>query len=318
MNYNIVIYNPELKYQKNREEIFLSLHKYDNLHKYLYFSLDELEKNKDGILEKLNANTLDKDISNLIFYPRQLKFLDPSNNIHNLIINSNIKKTIFIDDIHCIDLNIDIINKFNNKIVSYKYLLNNFLKGIKENIFSCPHYINNRFVYKDDVKDIKISILGHYQSDTYLTRKYIIQNVKKINNQLQNCSIQCYPKLNTNMYYQTLRKSYASIATTGDNPSNYYPYIVSKYFEIPGCNALLIANILPEMEEEFKKYGFIENENYIRFSNINELIQKCNYIFDPNNKDKIEKIRQNGFNLVKNNHLISNRIKDIVKMLNNN
>lgn len=322
MNYNIVFFYQELKYQKNREEIFLLLQKYDNKHKYIYISLETLEKNGkiySNLIEILqdfdkNINT-DSNINHIIFYPRQLKFLDPSNKIHNLIINSDIKKSIFIDDIHCLDIDINIINKFDNKIMTYMYLANNFIKGII-NMFSSPHYINDRLIYKNEPKDIKISILGHYQNNTYLTRKNIMVNIKKINKELKNCSIECYPKLNTNMYYLTLRKSFASIATTGDNPTHYYPYIVSKYFEIPGCNSLLIAHILPEMEEEFKKYGFIENENYIRFNDVKELIQKCNYIFDPKNKEIVEKIRLNGYNLVKNNHLISHRIQNLVKMLN--
>lgn len=325
MNYNIVIFNPELKYQKNREEIFLSLHKYDK-NKYLYFSIEILEnklnENKyDDLIELLisiDSNITKNNINHIIFYPRQLKFLNPNNLLHKLIINCNIKKSIFIDDIHCLELSLEIINKFDNKILSYAYLINIFLKGLNENIISLPHYLNDRFVYKNESKDIQISILGHYQSETYLTRKHIIQNIKNINNQLINCSIKCFPKLNNIIYYQTLKKSYASIATTGDNPTHYYPYIVSKYFEIPGCNSLLIAHILPEMEDEFKKYGFIENENYIKFSSIKELIEKCNFIFDPKNKEYIEKIRNNGYQLVINNHLISHRLKSLVKMLNSN
>ena len=43
MKFNVVLYIPELKYQKNREEIFLSLNKYDKINKYLYFSLKTLE-----------------------------------------------------------------------------------------------------------------------------------------------------------------------------------------------------------------------------------------------------------------------------------
>lgn len=322
--YNIILYIPVQKYQANREEIITLIPNYDKTHKYLFFSLNKLAKidcTKYNTLAELlcniNTNITNENINHVFFYPRQLKYLTAENHIHNLIINSTLKKSIYIDDIHMISINKEIIDKFDNKIMSYKYLSDKFLGKLK-NTISFPHCLNDKFIYNNELKNIKISILGHTIADTYLLRKTIVNNLNDINNSLINCSIQHFAKQENNKYYEILRKSYASIATTGDNPKLYYPYIVSKYFEIPGSGGLLIAHILPEMEEEFKKYGFIENVNYIKFTNICDLIDKCNYIFDPLNKDKVENIRINGFNLVKSNHLMSNRINKLIEIFNNN
>ena len=321
---NIVIYSPELKYQRNREKIFFLLKDIDKENKYYYFNIEELElkyelkdfDNLGDFLKKINSDIIG-NINHIFFYPRQVKTIDETKKIYKLLINTNINKSIFIDDIHCLTIDLNILEKFNYKFMTYGYLTDMFLKNIKlTNIISLPHYLNNEFVYRRVKKDINISIIGHNRSDGYLTRRDINLKLNDINKKLVNCKLEGFSKVKNAIYYNILNRSYVSISTSLDNPSAYYPYIVSKYFEIPGCNCLLLAQVLPEMEEEMKSYGFIENENYLKFNNIDDLIEKCNYIFNPDNHEKIEKIRENGFNLVKNNHLLTNRINTILNIIN--
>ena len=69
-----------------------------------------------------------------------------------------------------------------------------------------------------------------------------------------------------------------------------------------------------DLKDEFRKYGFIDNVNYIdvTFQNIND---KVKFITNDKNKEKINSIRLNGYNLIKRHHLISNRMDTLKKIL---
>ena len=70
-------------------------------------------------------------------------------------------------------------------------------------------------------------------------------------------------------------------------------YVVGKYFEICGSGLLLLADTT-DLKDEFSKYGFIDNVNYIdvTFENIND---KVKFITNDKNKEKINSIRLNGY-----------------------
>jgi len=312
----IIFYHRELKYQLYREDIVMKLKEYDLSNNYIYMCINDIAEFALPVeLEELNY---------VIFYPRQAKLIDTEKKIYNDIINIPKKKIIFIDDVHSkyhVSIDINYLNKFDIKLMFYKYLQKKFLPELESSkIISNRHYIHDNFVHSvNNPRNIKISILGHFRHQTYKTRKYIMNNSNLINDKLINCNISVFRKsVNVNKYYNILHNSYASIATTGDNLEFYCPYLVAKYFEIPGCGALLLAHVLPELEEEMKDCGFIENVNYIKFTNIEDLIEKCNYVFKPENKEEIERIRLNGYNLIINNHLISHRQKQIINLLNDN
>ena len=90
-------------------------------------------------------------------------------------------------------------------------------------------------------------------------------------------------------------------------------YIVAKYLEVCGSGLLLLADTT-DLKDEFRKYGFIDNVNYIdvTFQNIND---KVKFITNDKNKEKINSIRLNGYNLIKRHHLISNRMDTLKKIL---
>ena len=93
-------------------------------------------------------------------------------------------------------------------------------------------------------------------------------------------------------------------------------YMIAKFFEVCGSGLLLLADT-KYVENFFEEYGFINYENYINinYENFNETIS---FLFNPENKDKINTIRLNGYNLIKENHTVLNRIiqfRDILKSL---
>jgi len=93
-----------------------------------------------------------------------------------------------------------------------------------------------------------------------------------------------------------------------------YDYILAKVFEIPASGSLLlymdkdnekIKNIMKEM-------GFIDGENYIS-CNRTDFIEKVMYITDPNNKSEIDRIRINGYDLIKQHHTSENRYQTVIQ-----
>jgi len=288
----------ELSYQKYRQDIV-----------FLFPKFDERE------FKFINLCSVDDEILNLNFdklfiYSQQFKKIDVESDIFKRIVNIDKPKFIYIDDLHGFDTNIEILNNFTNVFCPYKYLLS-FMKINLLNVIKCPHYIHNKFLKYNKEPSFLISLLGHISHETYYTRKLIHQNINEINSDLIDVKINVYKKVDPKKYFEILQNSYGSIATTGDNPNIYLPYIVSKYFEIPGCGSLLIAHLVPEIENELNNYGFTNQINFVGFRTINDLIEICNDI--SKNKEKYDNIRINGFNLIKNNHTIHHRINHILK-----
>lgn len=95
-------------------------------------------------------------------------------------------------------------------------------------------------------------------------------------------------------------------------------YIVGKFFEILGNGLLLLADT-SSLKEELEEYKFINMVNYIdiNFNNIDEIIR---FIYDINNIHIINEIRKNGHELIKNNHILNNRINTLKNIIidNNN
>ena len=98
-------------------------------------------------------------------------------------------------------------------------------------------------------------------------------------------------------YYEYLSNYKIAIATTADSPLN---YTVAKYFEIPACGCALILQKTLDIDD----LGFVENEHYVpvnknNLRNLKELIKD----FD------LRKMAKKSFELIKNRHLVANRIE---------
>ena len=87
------------------------------------------------------------------------------------------------------------------------------------------------------------------------------------------------------------------------------PYLISKFFEIPGSGSLLVAYD-EHVKDQLKELGFIDGCNYISVTQEN-FVKKLNYILDPQNRTKINTIRYNGYELIESRHLLSHRSNDI-------
>lgn len=93
------------------------------------------------------------------------------------------------------------------------------------------------------------------------------------------------------------------------------PYIVNKFFEIPGVGCLLLAYD-EFVKDGLKEIGFIDGVNYIS-CNKHNILDKIDYICNEANLTEINKIRINGYNLVKDNHTRQHRYELLEQLTTN-
>ena len=94
-----------------------------------------------------------------------------------------------------------------------------------------------------------------------------------------------------------------------DEPENATYYLVGKFFEICGSGSLLLCHDYG-VKDELNSLGFFDMVHYVNINQTN-FFEKINWLYDPDNSDKIKEIRENGHNLVLEKHLTYHRCYDI-------
>ena len=178
--------------------------------------------------------------------------------------------------------------------------------NINENNLICfPKFIFNSDIQQFNNNPINKILISGSVSAYYPFRKYFIS--------LNNPNVQVLSQ-NDNIrgddYMKYLNK-YLCCFSCCSVPHT--PYITNKFFEIPGCGSLLLAHD-EYIKEPLQSIGFIDGENYISCNKIN-LIDKVNFICNPDNINEINRIRLNGYELVKNNHTEINRYKQLYNLI---
>jgi len=90
-------------------------------------------------------------------------------------------------------------------------------------------------------------------------------------------------------------------------------YILAKTFEICGVGSLLLC-MNPNLLDIFEQLGFIDGYNYISCTREN-IIEKIDYITNPDNRKDIDIIRERGYNLIKEKHTWEYRYKTFLEIL---
>jgi hypothetical protein len=214
----------------------------------------------------------------------------------------------YIEDIHHIDnfykLNYEFYSKYFST-TSKNYIIGRYHTPLLEkfpdcNIYTIPYSINHTLIPQFNKTPINKILLSGYIHHTVYPLRYKIFNLMDT----YPIDILQHPgyrnlthKIVNTMYYNKLNEYIASVATCA---SVDYNYIVAKYFEIPASGALLFAYIDPIIDD-LTTYGFKDMVNMVAFNNDN-LEYKIEYILDPNNREEIDKIRLNGYNLILEKH----------------
>lgn len=303
--------------QSHHDKFFLFeylVNNYDN--KYKYISVDELENNK-GKLERYIVTKYGNKPDYIIGY----SIFNMTSEIYDEIsLFSNLVMILF--DIHhgksVRRYRIPILNKCKYVLNSYAYVYNRYLPLHDNNIFF-PHSLAYKIEFNSNPIN-KILASGHLNKDIYPNRQIIYLESKKNKDiiyhkpdyQGYRLKEQDYDKTYGKRYYQLLNKY---ICCFTDDANKDRPYIVAKFFEIMGSGSLLLAcNELTY--HEFKKLGFIDNIHYIS-CNMDNYLEKIEYILDPNNRENIDKIRKNGYELANKKHNYKYRSMELDKILSN-
>ena len=227
--------------------------------------------------------------------------------------NNSCKKILITEDIHNLTENIS-REYFNNSdliLSRFNLITDVFGSEYQSKIIDFPLYCSDIFLAQqiNFNSDDKIFFYGQIETENYIYRKewynFFIENYRDkfmynydstantVKN-MYNCSFGF-----TSTYINSFVKSKCDKC-----------YFIGKFFEIPGSGLLLLADTT-YVEDFIKIYGFIDGENFISI-NKNNAESVINFLYNPENRDNINRIRINGYNLVKNHHTMKSRI-DLLK-----
>lgn len=259
---------------------------------------------------------------NIIYFFRANQFI--KDNIMLIEKMNIIKKIIYIDDLinsneitNLIKIKDNIFNNFNLIVSTYKYHFKNIYNYVSDDkIYWMPHSFNEEFKikYNNEPKN-KLLLTGYIDENIYPIRKKIYD--LKINNEYE-IDILEHPSYRIKNKHDLIGKNYITKLnkyrfgfTCCLNKET--PYIVQKFFEIPGSGSLLIAYD-KFIKNELNKLGFKEDINYISIDETNYK-EKLDFIYNENNYEILEKIRYNGYKLINKNHNHYQRINEFMLYL---
>ena len=293
---------------------------------YIIYQEDILinkEENKEdkNLYEKIKeVINKEEDIKHIIFFRcntlirRYYEDIKSENKIYKILYLDDLHNSNEIRELRCFKK--DIFLQFNLIISTYAYCIDKFLRNIdKKRIYWFPHSFNETFrVEYNENPENKILLSGAI-NETYFMRKrlYELRDKYPIEH-LQ------HPRYGRSKLHNIIGKKYIEYinkyryAFTCCSDEN-TPYIVQKFFEIPGSGALLIAYD-KYIKGELESLGFKDNENYISVDEDN-LEEKIRFVLDENNREMIERIRKNGYNFINNNHTHHIRASKLIEFLNN-
>lgn len=337
MESKILVISPNKIYRNNLlfnhwGNILFNLKNYDpniNSDLYIYsYIYDEDYSNQvigyddtiiNNVVEKINLYNI------IIFYfciydsNHKNKFLYSENIILKKLIEC--KKKVIIINPDYFDLRLP--NNFLNAIKNYNFFILGSAPYYKiSNIYNIPNcryykitYCCNELFKKykfNDKPNMKIYLPGNYDKFYYPERYYFIQNIyPKYNNFIDYNNN--HPGQFTNNenntkdnYIKKLNSYYACFASSVRNEK----IVLNKHIEIPYVGSLLLA--YSSEKKEIEEYGFIDREHYIScdVNNYDEIIK---YIFDENNREKIDIIRKNGMKLAREKYSHDLTAKNIIE-----
>lgn len=227
----------------------------------------------------------------------------------------NITKMVYIDDLHNdMTYKLHLFSNMNIVLATYKYLFPSLYSTINiDKIYWFPHNINGQFMPSEINKDpINKILLSGATSDVYPMRCKLKKYIKT--GQVEQLQKQGYKVKNHDIigkkYIQHLSE-YICAFTCCSNINT--PYLVAKFFEIPGSGSLLLAYD-EFIKEHLCELGLIDGENYISVNHDN-LKEKIDYILNPDNRKYIDSVRTKGYLLIQNNHTLKKRVDDLNKYL---
>jgi hypothetical protein len=302
------------------------LDKESTRHKHITFILDLLVKNNNCAF--ININEINNNKNNLSDFfiqkynciPKYFITFAGIGSFPEIIINiTNIMKFVcIIDDIHHAksirNSRLPVLKRCDIIFSSYAYEYTRWKLPQPKNLFLLPH--SGAWIIDFNENPINKILISGRVSNTYEDRLFMYK-LAETNNKLEilKCDFSYTEKNKNNLlceenFYKYLNKYLCCFVDTARD------YMLAKIFEICSSGSLLLT-MNENIKDIFSDLGFIDNHNYISCNKEN-IIQKIDFITNPNNIHIINNIRKNGYELVKSNHNFINRYNMLLDILNNN
>lgn len=315
MKYLIINYDKTSSRHFHITDIFDELvEKFNN--EYLFTSLEELKKfSNDLELKNYFLSTYNSIPKYIISFSGVGSF----NDIYQVL--TKVTNLVFIlDDIHHGGLikkeRIPVLKSSKIIFCTYSYLYEQYKLPKPNKLYFLPH--SARWICDFNSNPINKILISGRISDIYKDRvfahNYGLKNPDKIDILKCNVSYRNIDLTNQNIiygkkFYDSLNKYLCCFVDTTRN------YILAKTFEICASGSLLFC-MDTEVKIIMKELGFIDGINYISCNREN-FEEKVNWILDVNNINKINEIRFNGYELIKNRHLWTHRMEFLKNILEN-
>lgn len=239
----------------------------------------------------------DNDNNNMIFYRIDDIITEDKNKL--LVRITNCKNSNFIFSVYAY--------LFNNKNI-YKYY-----KFNKDKLFYIPYSVPGKFNCDFNLNPKNKLLISGYFDDKIIpySFRYYMSKLAQKNDFIDILKHKGYNNNNNikGINYINLLNSYLCCFTCCTD----YKYIVLKHYEIIYSGALLLCS--DKIKKELNELGFIDMKNCI-FCNIKNVNEKLKYIFNPINRNEIDRIRLNGYILSK-NHITEKRAEEINEIVYN-
>jgi hypothetical protein len=266
-----------------------------------FFTTNDLSKHK-GNLKKYIVNTYKELPLFIITFYGIGSFCDIIDEINSL----NIKLVILSDDIHhsirLASNRIPVFNKCYKSFNTYGYQINKWNIPKLNNNYFFPHSANWILDFNENPIN-KILVSGSINL-IYPDREFV---VKLKNKNIDILKLDLKNNIWGENFYKHLNKYLCCFV---DTPRD---YILAKVFEICGSGSLLLC-MNNQLLDIFEKLGFIDNQNYISCTREN-ILEKISFILHPENRQKIDEIRKNGLELIRNKHNVEYRAQTLFNIL---
>lgn len=285
-------------------------------HQHVYQLIEELARITDLVVYHDRGEDIQIILERLHIYPDFiliLEYYETNTTRITGLKKLSIPYAIYMLDLHYdIELRTRLIEEENIRFVfaSYREAFYNWYPGLINRFIWLPHHVNTH-IFKDYglPKTIDCLMMGAVSQEYYPLR-YEIYNTMNTHPGFLYHPHPGYRNIEPNEPFFTGEKyareiNRAKIFFTCDS---IFRYSLTKYFEAPACNSLLLASSLPELEE----LGFIPGVNYVDID-LNNFEEKALYYLQHSKERKA--ISAAGYEMVRENHSTARRARELLVKL---
>jgi len=182
--------------------------------------------------------------------------------------------------------------------------------------YNLPEYGKNPSIYIPHHVSYKMSFPEKVQQKVLFPVMYDLKNaagIKRYKSRIElakhlrdHKGVEFQKESLKNDEYMSLLSSFVACITSIPS-DDFQPNLVGKFYEICACGSLLMTYTGPA-KTIFESQGFKDGENYIEV-NVDNVDDKIDYVLDPKNTSDVNRIRHNGYTLVRETFTIENTMR---------